>query len=237
LASRNSSFHERGIAGTLLAPLKWFCMSLLLLLGLMLAGWIIDWILVFRVWPEGLARLQSILAQDLARVHHLESWCDDLPRLAAGTGNLLYSSLFQVTGIHDMGARFADDAALSVPDTMMRHTYIANYDAMQVAMVGTQLFGVRLAVLTTAIPLFALVYTVALSDGFVQRAVRRASGGRESGSLYHRAKRFQLALVSASAALSVLLPMSIDPGFLLLPAVTVFGILVRIQWTYYKKHL
>jgi integrating conjugative element membrane protein (TIGR03747 family) len=237
LASRNASFHERGIVGALLAPLKWSCVSLLLLLGLILAAWTIDWIFVSRVWLEGLARLQSILNQDLARTNYMECWCEDLPKLAAGTANFLYASLFQATGIHDMGSRFADGAALSIPDTIVRKTYIANFEAIQVAMVGTQLFGVRLATLAMAIPLFALVFSVALTDGLVQRAVRRASGGRESASLYHRAKHLQVLLLTACGAISLLLPLSIDSRSLWIPAAGTFGILVRVQWAYYKKHL
>lgn len=58
-----------------------------------------------------------------------------------------------------MGARFAEGAALSIPDTIVRNTYIANFEAIRVAMVGTQLFGVRLAT-----PLLALVHCVALTD-------------------------------------------------------------------------
>ena len=207
------------------------------MLGLILAAWAIDWVFVSRVWPEGLARLQSILNQDLARTNNIECWCNDLPKLAAGTANFLYASLFQATGIHDMGARFADGAALSIPDTIVRKTYIANAEAIEVAMVGTQLFGVRIATLMMAIPLFALVYSVALTDGLVQRAVRRASGGHESSSLYHRAKHLQLLLLVTSGAVNLLLPESIDPRCIWVPGVTVLGILVRIQWAYYKKHL
>ena len=220
-----------------MAPLKWCFIGTLLLSGLIITAWIIDWIFVFRVWPEGLSRLQSILAQDLARVHRLPSWCDDLSSFAVGTANVLHSLLFGMTGIQDMGARFADGAALSIPDSIVRETYMAHHDTVQVAMLGTQLFGVRLAILTTAAPLVALVYMVALADGLVQRAVRRVSGGRESASLYHRAKYGQLILIATSAALSVLLPASFDPGLVLLPGLAVVTLLVRIQWACYKKHL
>ena len=207
------------------------------MLGLILAAWTIDWIFVSRVWPEGLARLQSILKQDLARTSHIECWCNDLPKLAAGTANFLYATLFQATGIHDMSARFADGAALSIPDTIVRDTYIANFEAIQVVMVGTQIFGVRIATLAMALPLFALVYGVALADGLVQRAIRRASSGRESASLYHRAKHLQVVLLVTIGAVSLLLPESMDPRYIWVPSVTALSILARIQWAYYKKHL
>ena len=212
-------------------------MSVLLLLGLMLAAWIIDWTFVFRVWPEGLERLQSILAEDLARLNRLECWCDNLPRLASGTANIFYSLLFRVTGIHDMGASFADGAGLSIPDTIVRKTYVDNYETIRMAMVGTQLFGVRLATLILAVPFVAMVYCVSLADGLTQRAIRRTSGGRESANLYHRAKHLQMVLLTTTAAVSLLLPVSIDPRSVWLPSAIVVAILARIQWAYYKKHL
>ena len=237
MASRNASFHDQGVAGTLLALLKWICVSVLLVLGLILAAWIVDWIFVFKVWPDGVTRLQSILDQDLARTTRVECWYNDLPKLAARTANFLYASLFQVTGIHDMGARFADAAALSIPDTIVRNTYIANFEAIRVVMVGTQLFGVRIAMLIMVIPLLALVCGVALADGLVQRAIRRAGGGHESGGLYHRAKHLQLLLLVTTGTVSLLLPESIDLRSIFLPNVILVGILARVQWAYYKKHL
>ena len=220
-----------------MAPLKWFCVSVLLVLGLILVAWIIDWIFVFKVWPEGVAKLQSILDQDLVRTTYIECWCNDLPKLAAGTANFLYALFFQATGIHDMGARFADAAALSIPDTIVRNTYIANFEAIRVAMVGTQLFGIRIATLVMSIPLFVLVYVAALTDGLVQRSIRRAGGGHESASLYHRAKHLQLLLLVTVGAVSLLPPESIDPRSIFAPSVMLVSILGRIQWAYYKKHL
>lgn len=237
MVSRESSFHERGIAGALFAPLKWSFGALLVLFALILAAWIIDWVFVFKVWPSGLERLQSLLEQDLARAARLWDSYGEFPRFAMATANFLYSTLFKVTGIHDMGARFAEGSALSIPDTIVRDTYIAKFDAIQVAMVGTQLFGIRLATLLMAVPLLAVAYLVALTDGLVQRAVRRASGGRESASLYHRAKYLQLMLLTTCGAVSLLLPHSIDPRWLCGPGFVVFAILARLQWAYYKKHL
>jgi len=86
-------------------------------------------------------------------------------------------------------------------------------------------------------PMFALVYCVASVDGLAQRAVRRACGGRESASLYHRAKYLQVVLLVASGAASLLPPVSIDQRWTWVSAAIVLAILPRVQWTYYKKHL
>jgi len=237
LASRSASFHERGVAGALFAPLKLFFGTSFLLLVLIFAAWIIDWVFVFQVWPDGVARLRGILAEDLARAAQMGNAAGESAHLAERTANLLYALLFEATGIHGMGARFAEASALSVPDTIVRNAYVSNFEAIQVAMVGTQLFGVRLAMLMMAAPLYAVVCCAAVTDGLVQRAVRRTSGGRESASLYHRAKHFQVALLVTGAAVFLLLPAPVDPRAFWVPGALVVAFLARLQWTYYKKYL
>lgn len=237
MTSRNASFYDRGVGGVLLVPLKWVCISLMLLLGLILAAWIIDWVFVYRIWPDGIARLQRILEQDIARTYDIECWCGDLPKLAHGVANSLYNLLFRLSGIHEMGLRFAEGAALAVPDTIVRNAYVANFEAIQVAMLGTQLIGVRLATVPVALPLIVLCYGVAMADGFTQRAIRRVSGGRESSNIYHRAKYLQFVLVVTSMAIFLLWPSSIDFPAISSMALAIAAVLVHVQWSYYKKHL
>jgi integrating conjugative element membrane protein (TIGR03747 family) len=237
LASRQASFHQQGIAGTLLSPLKCMGIGLLLLIGMLAAAWIIDGVFVFQVWPEGIARLQSLLNQDMARTRDLSCWCGDLQKLAAGTANGLYRLIFGVSGLHEMGERFAESRALSIPDTVVRNAYLANYGRIQLAMLSTQLFGVRLATLLAGVPLFALYYAVALADGLAERAIRRVRGGRESGSLYHRAKYLQRAVMVMTTTLFLLWPSSINFPAMAGIASGVAAVLARVQWSYYKKHL
>lgn len=237
MASRNATFYDSGVSGALFAPLKWVFYVLMLLLALILAAWIVDWIFVFKVWPDGLARLQAILTEDLARTAQLGSEYYDVTQFAMRTANVLYEGIFGITGIHDMGSRFAGGAALSIPDTIVRNTYVANYQAIQVAMISTQLFGVRLAVLIAFWPLFVLAYVSAMTDGLVQRSIRCAGGGNESANIYHRGKYFQVAIAAASSALWLLLPSSIDARWILFPGNIVLALLARWQWAYYKKHL
>jgi hypothetical protein len=73
-----------------------------------------------------------------------------------GTTNLLYDLITRVSDMHDMGARFADGASLSIPNTIVRNTYLANFVGIQLAMVGTQIFGARMAMLLAPMPLLGL---------------------------------------------------------------------------------
>ena len=237
MASRNASFHEGVFAGALLAPLKIGFVLILGLVGIVVAAWVVDWIFVFKVWPEGVGRLKGILAADLARTQELAEWQGGVPGVVTGTANFVYGLVFGVTGIHDMGLRFAQGAALSIPDTIVRNSYLANREAIEVAMIGTQLLGVRLATLVMMVPLVVLVYLVAAADGLTQRAIRRACGGRESASLYHRAKHLQVMLLAMGGVLTLIQPVSIDPRWIWMPVTLLVGLLARLQWACYKKHL
>ena len=147
-----------------LAPLKIAFVLLLGLVGIVIVAWIVDWTFVFKVWPDGIDRLKGILATDLARTIELAEWQNGMPKAVTGTANFLYGLVFGVTGIHDMGMRFAQGAALSIPDTIVRNSYLANIDTIEVAMIGTQLLGVRLATLAMMAPLVVLVYLVTAAD-------------------------------------------------------------------------
>lgn len=237
MASRNASFHEGVLAGVLFGPLKVaFALALGFVLILLLA-WTIDWVCVFKVWPEGVDRLKSILATELAHGVDLAARQGGAAGIVPGTANFLYGLVFRATGIHNMGLRFAEGAALSIPDTIVRNTYIANREAIEVAMIGTQLFGVRLATLALMLPLLALMYAVATADGLIQRAIRRASGGRESASLYHRAKHLQVAVLGVGIMGLLLSPVPVDWLLVGMALAVVAAFLARLQWAYYKKHL
>lgn len=237
MASRNASFHEAGLGGALLAPLKFASVAVLIVAMITLAAWVVDWFWVFKLWPDGIDRLKFILAADLERATRLAQWQGLLPDAVAGSANLLYGVVFKLSGVHDMGVRFAEGAPLSIPDTIVRDTYIGNREAIEVAMIGTQLLGVRLASILLVAPPFLLLYVVAVADGLTQRAIRRVCGGRESASIYHRGKHLQLALMAMSGALCLLLPVSFDPRLVWGPAALAAAILTRMQWAFYKKHL
>ncbi len=237
MASKNSSFHEGALAGVLLSPLKLAFSLGLGLVAILLVAWSIDWVFVSRVWPDGVDRLRGLLATDLGHGIALAARQGRGAGEITGPANLLYEVVFEATGIHDMGLRFADATALSVPDTVVRRSYLAHREAIETAMVATQLLGVRFATFIRFVPLLLLLYVVGTADGLTERAIRRSCGGRESASVYHRAKHLQMVALGLGGVALLVWPgpvaWEVCAGLLAI----VMGGLAREQWAFYKKHL
>ena len=138
-----------------------------------------------------------------------------------------------------MSTQFVSEAALSIPDTVMRRGYVSHRASIEAAMVGTQLLGVRVAILARLTPLLVLLYAVGAADGFTQRAIRRACGGRESAGLYHRAKYLQVAVVGLGSVGLLLWPGPVR-WELCVPIGAVMaggGGLASVQGAFYRKHM
>ena len=105
------------------------------------------------------------------------------------------------------------------------------------AMRITQVFAVRLTVLTLATPVFGLFALVALVDGLVRRDLRRWGGGRESSFVYHYAKKAAIPLILAGWMLYLGLPFSLHPSWIILPFALAFALAVTTVASTFKKYL
>jgi integrating conjugative element membrane protein (TIGR03747 family) len=163
---------------------------------------------------------------------------------AAGNNPLLdkvatkaYWLVFEVTRAQEM---------LSVPATeskpisqAVRRAFGAGLKVdLTVASYATILFGVKLAIMALAAPLFAVLMAVAVVDGGVQRFIRKACGGMESSSIYHRVKLYGVLMLPPFATtLFFCVPVAFDPAWIYVPTAVLSAILLRFQMTYYKKYV
>jgi hypothetical protein len=85
-------------------------------------------------------------------------------------------------------------------------------------------------------PLLVLVYLVAAVDWLSQRDTPRVRWA-ESASLYRRAKHLQVMLRAMGGVLTLIQPVSLDPRLIWMPGALLLGLLARLQWACYKKHL
>lgn len=98
-------------------------------------------------------------------------------------------------------------------------------------------FGVRIGVLTLAMPAFVLFGLAALADGLVERDLRRWGGGRESAFMYHHAKKIILPSIILMWIIYLSLPVSVHPNFIILPFALMFSVAVTITAEKFKKYI
>ena len=237
MASRNASFRDGVMVEVMWSPIKLTLALALGIIAVLLLAWVIDGVFVFKVWPQGVDRLRDILAVEFRNGASLAEQQGGGTGAIAGPANFLYSVIFEATGIDDMGRQFAERSALSVPDTIVRRAYVAHREAIETAMIATQLLGVRMAVLVRFTPLLLLLYTIGAADGLTARAIRRSCGGRESASLYHRAKYLQISVLGLGGGALLVWPGPVAWQLCAGVIVMTMGSLARGQWAYYKKHL
>ena len=204
---------------------------------------IIEWIGLVLWWPEeGIEHSRTMLAMEISYLDtdfRRSVVTSDPARFAKRFADNTYHYLFKVT-------RFvafirwvspqptANEQGLRVTLHKIFHP-IAKFVIAMMQM--TQVFSVRLAILTLAMPIFLLFSLVALVDGLVQRDLRRWGGGRESSFVYHYAKKAALPLVVLTWVIYLALPFSLHPMFVVLPFATLFALTVAVTASTFKKYL
>lgn len=100
-----------------------------------------------------------------------------------------------------------------------------------------QLFLVRLGILVFSLPVFVLFAVVGVTTGLAMRDIRRWSGGREFGGVYHIAKRFAAKALIVAWFIYLTLPISMHPNAIILPCAVLFGANMLIITASFKKYL
>lgn len=100
-----------------------------------------------------------------------------------------------------------------------------------------QLFLIRLGILTFSLPIYLLSAMVGASTGLTMRDIRRWSGGREYGRIYHKAKAIGPKMLMAAWVIYLSLPISIHPNAIILPCALLFGVNILIITASFKKYL
>ncbi len=211
--------------------LKWFAIVALVVFAT-------DMLYVFWPYPDGsrgVEPLHRTVIQEAELVYRLGN--DDSVAVIRAIVDGFYHLCFVWTGIDGMMVRFADPSPLSESDEAMRRFFLANWEFLETAVYGLQLFSMRLGVLLLAMPLFLITAIGAIADGLVTWYRRRTSADRESGFIYHRTKRGLALALLALWVVYLLPPVVLDPRYVLPPFLLFFGVTVRFVAAYFKKYL
>lgn len=206
--------------GAMLRWLRWVVSLCVLVL-------IVDLVCVILVWEDG--------GDTLARLVRMEK--GNLGLAPASTAGRTVDAImkrahewvFVRTGFEDW-ARMQQSG---FPQVLLNGLLFLIDTAIQ----GLQLFALRCAVLVLALPLFVVVAIVAIADGVYGWLMRRSGGARESGFIYHRAKRAFPATIVLMWLTYLVPPIPMDPRWVLPPFVLLFALVLRLRVAYFKKHI
>ncbi len=221
---------------TLAKGLQWLLLALLFSI-------VTEWVGMVLWWPqEGPRHSRSMLQAEIAYLDtdFKRSVVTSSPaEFAKAVADKTYTILFEVTQLVDFIAWVSPPPTLDEDGLRpkLHRLYRPVGEFVIAAMQVTQVFSVRLAVFTLAMPVFVLFSLVALVDGFVKRDLRRWGGGRESSFVYHWAKRSAIPLLVVSWVIYLALPFSLHPTFIVLPFATLFALSVAITASSFKKYL
>ncbi len=216
--------------------IQWLLLSLLFSI-------IIEWVGMVLWWPdEGLDHSRTMLAKEISYLDNdfrRSVVTSDPAQFAKRFADNTYHYLFEVTWFVDF-IRWVSPPPTTSEQGLRPRLYKIYHPIAEfviAAMQVTQVFSVRLAILSLATPVFLLFSLVALVDGLVQRDLRRWGGGRESSFVYHYAKKAVLPLVLITWVTYLALPFSLHPTFIVLPFVVLFAFSVAVTASTFKKYL
>ena len=224
------------VLATISQAILWLLLSLLFSI-------IVEWVGMVIWWPEqGLDHSRTMLAKEISYLDtdfRRSIVTSDPARFAKEVADGTYHYLFEITRvvafIHWVSPPSRQEEQGMRPTLHKIYRPLAEFviAAMQV----TQVFSVRLAILSLATPVFLLFSLLALVDGLVRRDLRRWGGGRESSFVYHYAKKAVLPLVVITWVTYLALPFSLHPTFIVIPFAALFAFAVAVTASTFKKYL
>ena len=114
-------------------------------------------------------------------------------------------------------------------------------DSLGVYLLGainsTKLVLLRLVVCLFSLPGYLLVAVAALIDGMVQRDIRKFTGGHESSYVFHKAKRWVVPAIVGTVSCYLMMPWSIYPALVFAPSMALFGLMLYVAASRFKKFL
>ena len=204
---------------------------------------IIEWAGMVLWWPdEGLEHSRNMLSKEISYLDtdfRRSVVTSDPARFAKRFADNTYHYLFEVTRFVDFIRWISPQPTTNEQGLRitLHNIYHPIAEFVIAMMQVTQVFSVRLAILTLAMPVFLLFSLVALVDGLVHRDLRRWGGGRESSFVYHYAKKAALPLFVLTWVTYLALPFSLHPTFIVLPFATLFALTLAVTASTFKKYL
>ena len=225
------------IAITLLAKIiQWFLLSLVLAV-------FVEWVGMTWWWSEDSVghsrRMLEVERRFLGTAFQRHLLEIEPARLSEDIGHRLSFVIFDLTRLNRVMEWAVQAPSPNEPRLRAGiHRFanrLANYLIAAKNMI--LLFSVRMTVLLFAIPVLVLCCIVACIEGLVRRDLRRWGGGRESGFIYHWAKRVAMPLAVGAWIIYLMLPVSIHPSVVILTFAALLSMATTAAVGRFKKYL
>lgn len=235
LAGDNATF-EQGIRKAISAPFRTAIFLMIASLVIVVGRMLIDFAYTGSD-PESLAAAREALREEIIAADQLPHVFGSPTERALRWALAAYELVYVTTGLDR--SLVATPADFTEPEKALRRGVeaAAAQPHWQAVMIGTQLMAVRAAVLPALIPTLVLAWCLAFMDGAVARWIRRACGGRESSTIYHRAKYLHVLLGTLLLVVWFWSPVRLELWQLGLSFVVLGTLLLRIQLKFYKKYI
>ncbi|MCU7247286.1 TIGR03747 family integrating conjugative element membrane protein [Pseudomonas koreensis] len=242
-AQRQQQREQNLFVAILTLPLRFVAV----LMGSLLLSIVIECAGMYVFWPEeGWGHSQRMYEFELSQLtsnFKRSALVQEPGRTAHSWVQVVYEALVVKTGVNvsmqslSMSAR----AVYSSENHDMRYYVGALFTHLEsniiAALYTVLVFTIRLVVLVLSAPLFIVAAFIGVVDGLVCRDIRRFGAGRESGYIYHRAKAFILPLATLPWVIYLAIPISIDPGLIIVPSAILLGLAIAITARSFKKYL
>ena len=108
---------------------------------------------------------------------------------------------------------------------------------IKLMLISSQCMLIKLMILFSAMPLFALAMVAGLVDGLNQRAIRTACLGRESSYVFHRLNHYFKKGLVIVLLIWLGTPISITPAYVFIPISLLLALMVAMTASRFKKYL
>ncbi len=213
------------------------------LVGSLVLSILVEWVGMVFWWPdEGIDHSRALLEAEIGYLQNdfrRSVLARDPTRFALGLATRMDHLLFDAARWDGLVRRMTQvpDGPAQVVWRIGHRLYRRLMPYGMAAQQMVQVFCVRVAILTLALPVFLLFGLVALVEGLVARDLRRWRGGRESSFVYHHAKKAASPLLALCWISYLALPFSLHPAYIVLPFSTLFALSVAIAASTFKKYL
>ncbi len=226
---------EIGITKAITAPFKILSFLLIGFVVMLVGRMAVDIWLLAKSNDDSLPSPALVVEREFARAAEAPDFMGSTHDRAMAWANFVTDWFYRKPGL----LRHAEKDATRRGE--VEHAVIRGVQSMNAAisqaLAGSQILAIRAAILVSFLPWAGLLYALAIVDGLVERARRKVGGGRESSTLYHRAKYFQVTLATVTTTAYLWWPLDLDPAGII--GLTTLGcaLLARLQAKYYKKHI